>query len=91
MEILQTLDYSCFYLPSERDSPDYLLIGEGVETQMDRFNKNLINKKKLNLLNVILITGAQDTSSAELAILNLEKLFCIPTQLNTYYKCNNSK
>ena len=56
---------------------------------MDRFNKNLTNKK-INLLNVILITSAQDISFAELAILNLEKLFCICTELNTYYKCNSS-
>lgn len=42
---MQTLDYSCFYSPSDMDFPDYLLISEGVETWMDRFNKKLINKK----------------------------------------------
>lgn len=36
-----------FYLLSDRDFPNYLLTGEGAETQMDRFNKNLINKKNL--------------------------------------------
>lgn len=39
---MQTLDYTWFFffLPSDRNFPDYLLISEVVETQMGRLTTN---------------------------------------------------